>query len=767
MFWKQGKICDMKQHCESVREIAVESLHVGRNLEFLLENGVLTCSDLLEKSASIPVNKKVVEVINAVEHATDDQGFLNWEKYFEARGVELVPLTVTEKDSEEIFLLIPEIVEALIIAKKDERSWAIVQHRFGLGGRPTLTLEELGDAFAVTRQRVKQISDDTLKLLHDYLINHKYVDEPFHVHPYLLEQFTILSSSVENIPATGILESQLVTLFKNTYNLNIDRSHSSIALIMTLLGFEKIEFTDSRFSAVWCRKSKKVMSHLQKVIFKIDHLLTKETAQHLDGITLLSKLNKTLPTKTKISPADIDDYVNLCPSVEVLEGNIFRGKFEYLVGRENQVERLLTEQGKPVTSKALAREINSRLVKLGEKTLDVRNLTNQLVASDRFEPIGKSGGWGLVSWEIDKRKVIEVMKEALTVENRPLKLEEIYHYVKIRRDVSRVSVKMFLQQEDMFQKHTNDTWILPIWSEAETSKAWTPKEVTEFVSEFFAGHPENEVEYKVLTRKLAEAANLNPKQAAGKLKLPTLKTSQKSGKKTAVFLPDKKEEKIRKKAKKKTFRESVDELLPKILTKDLQYQLPLVDLIKSIKKEIPVPRPTLYRYLSESKLVEYKEGSGSDTKICVLTHPKDNVSLPEVNNIHDFHTRDKVERALSFLTEENVDVAFSLLSKEFENSLKHYLVHAAEQGQLNDTPKGDPQRWKLFDLVDCAFANRIIDSAEDLHYLRQVRNQRAHESMPTKSERVSLMSRGSYIAGLYVHYIAHFANLSYSKNSKQ
>ena len=758
----------MKQYGEPVRDIAVKSLHVGRNLELLLENDILTCSDLLEKSASMQVNKKVVEVIKAVEHATDGQGFLNWEKYFEARGIELVPLTVTEKDSEEMFLLIPEIVKELIIKKSNERSWMIVQSRFGFNRRPKLTLQELGDAFNLSRERIRQIESKTLKLLRNYLIENKYSTEPFHTHPSVLELFTTFSNSVARLPDIGILEPQLFSLLNGSYKIDAGLLYPSITLIMTLFEFERVENANDKFPEIWCRlNSKKARDHLQSVISKIDHVLTRETVHSLDEITLLTKLNKLLPAKERISHSEISAYVNLCPSVETLEGNMFRGKFEYLVGRENQVERLLTEQGQPMKFRSLTREINSRLVKLGEKTLDVRNLTNQLVNSDRFEPIGKSGYWGLTTWEVDNRTIVEFMKEAINVENHPLKSQEIYEYVKNRRNVSLNSIKIYLLQNDTFQKLTHDTWILSGWSEAKLAKAWTTEEVTEFVNKFFLTRSDKEVEFNVLTKKLAELANLSPRQAAGKLKwTPALKTYRKSDKITAVFLPDyASEEKTTKKARRKTIRESVDELLPGVLTKDVQYQLPLSDVIKSIQKEIRTPRHTLYQYLSESKLVEYKEGSGSDTKICILTQPKGNDSLPEVNNIHDFHTRDKVERALSFLTEENVDIALSLLSKEFENSLKHYLVHAAEQGQLNDTPKGDPQRWKLFDLVDCAFANRIIDSAEDLHYLRQIRNQRAHGSTPTKSERVSLMSRGPHIAGLYVHYIAHFANLSLTLNS--
>ena len=46
-----------------------------------------------------------------------------------------------------------------------ERERQVIELRFGLNGEPPRTLEEVGRAFGVTRERIRQIENNTLKKL--------------------------------------------------------------------------------------------------------------------------------------------------------------------------------------------------------------------------------------------------------------------------------------------------------------------------------------------------------------------------------------------------------------------------------------------------------------------------------------------------------------------------------------------------------------------------------------------------------------------------
>ena len=51
------------------------------------------------------------------------------------------------------------------LASLPERERKVIELRFGLQGEPPCTLEEVGRAFGVTRERIRQIENNTLKKL--------------------------------------------------------------------------------------------------------------------------------------------------------------------------------------------------------------------------------------------------------------------------------------------------------------------------------------------------------------------------------------------------------------------------------------------------------------------------------------------------------------------------------------------------------------------------------------------------------------------------
>ena len=52
-----------------------------------------------------------------------------------------------------------------VLAALPERERQLLELRYGLSGQPPRTLEEVGRAFGVTRERIRQIENNTLKKL--------------------------------------------------------------------------------------------------------------------------------------------------------------------------------------------------------------------------------------------------------------------------------------------------------------------------------------------------------------------------------------------------------------------------------------------------------------------------------------------------------------------------------------------------------------------------------------------------------------------------
>lgn len=66
--------------------------------------------------------------------------------------------------SEEMLGRIPEM-----LAQLDDRERRILKYRFGLGGGKEKTLEQVGEKFGVTRERIRQIQDEAIKKMSDYV----------------------------------------------------------------------------------------------------------------------------------------------------------------------------------------------------------------------------------------------------------------------------------------------------------------------------------------------------------------------------------------------------------------------------------------------------------------------------------------------------------------------------------------------------------------------------------------------------------------------
>jgi hypothetical protein len=214
--------------------------------------------------------------------------------------------------------------------------------------------------------------------------------------------------------------------------------------------------------------------------------------------------------------------------------------------------------------------------------------------------------------------------------------------------------------------------------------------------------------------------------------------------------------------KKATLHQRASESVRRMLMTVPGKQMPLAELVERLQGEFKRSAQKLYRYVGDLDFVEQIDLPGSGIKVCHIKGVQETLVFPQIQGIANEVLKEKIERALSFLNEENVDIGLFLLSKEFEATLKAYLVVARAKGKLSVTLGKDPDKWKLVNMVDCAKENGIINDHAVFHYLRQERNDRAHGTMPTLEERRALMKEMIQVAGLYIDYIKLLDELSNS-----
>jgi hypothetical protein len=757
---------------ESVRRQSIDQLHLNVRVQnALVQAGITTIGELLDSRGlglrDIPrlgqvslkaVNRAMVTLRNSLNQENE----VDWLKYWRAQGVQLLPKQYKPgASSEQIVRELSKIIKEILYQDYDERTWIIIQRRFGLEATEKLTLEDLGDAFGLTRERIRQIEEKALRELRKVLVERQYAGKNYRVHPEILLTVQALCSLVATETKEAILETELLDRVRQTLNIELEKVKPSLFLVFVIAGIEPIEFDSPNLVSVWGYIDPIQRRILKRGVERLDHLLTRETSLPMTEFDILLHINKGVKKSKKLTLSQLRWLIGLCSSIELREDGSLWAKFECLKGRGNQIERLLTESDHPMSVKAIARKINHRLVPYGQRKVQLRTLANQIYDDGRFIAVGRSGQWGLKSWlHIDTSSIVELMEEYLITCNKPATVDEIYAYVSERRPVSKNSIDAYLSTESIFARIDRTRWGLAIWSEAQNARTWNPDQVSDFVAGVFKEHRVKRLDYKIVKQALMDAAGVSGKQAQGLLNFnPVIKTHKgtKRGELYAVFQPNYKEELAqaggRFTRKKTTLRQQVGEAVRRFLEVAPGKQMALAELIARLQKEYNCPDKTLYHYIADLDYVERIDVPGSRMKVCRIEGTREALSFPQVRGIANDNLRQKIERTLSFLNEEDVDIGLFLLSKEFEATLKTYLLTANVKGKLKIISHKAPDKWRLVDMVDCAKENGIITDHAVFHFLRQERNARAHGTMPALAERRVLMNSVQYIAGMYIDYI--------------
>jgi hypothetical protein len=214
---------------------------------------------------------------------------------------------------------------------------------------------------------------------------------------------------------------------------------------------------------------------------------------------------------------------------------------------------------------------------------------------------------------------------------------------------------------------------------------------------------------------------------------------------------------------KPSLRQQAGESIRRLLKAVPGKQMIVADLVTRLQSYYKCSDTALYQYIGDLKDIEQMAIPGTSISVCRMKGAKEELAFPQVHNITTYSLRQYVARALSFLNEDNVDIGLFMLSKEFEATLKDFLVAAYAKGKLPTTPGGKkPEKLSLPEMINCVKTNEIITDESALSYLREARNDRAHGAMPSLAERQLLMKYVQYLAGLYIAHIKYIDDLSQS-----
>jgi DNA-directed RNA polymerase delta subunit len=299
-----------------------------------------------------------------------------------------------------------------------KRSQDIVAERYGISGEEEKTLEEIGDNFHVTRERVRQIIREVVRKIKEKSDNQ------------------LLEEAKEKIVWTIQGKSGIIKEDELFSALSFGRTGEKGAI-----GFF-VELSDQ------IRKEK----DLQEIVpsfalanFKIEEWrkvknsakdILKAEKKLLGEKELLEKMI----AKESISAKKLFDYLGVSAEVKKNKfGNWGLAESEEVTpkGTREKAYLVLKENGKPVHFRDISALIDK--FNLNKKKTNPQTVHNELIKDDRFVLVGR-GIYALKEWGYQDGTVKDVLENILKQESTPMKKEEILKRLMKMRQVKKSTI---------------------------------------------------------------------------------------------------------------------------------------------------------------------------------------------------------------------------------------------------------------------------------------------------------------------------------------
>jgi len=640
-----------------------------------------------------------------------------------------------------------------ILRTQDDRQHTILKHRFGLDNESTYTLEQLGSAFDITRERVRQMEEKALAHLRRFLVTGELSDKyNIRINEFIRLETRSLKNEIEARFAIVTL-NDISQIFKTRYGHMIARPY--LDLLLAVFDYEPLLKIPVNHYPTWVvNRNQADISLIRKCSQDIIRLL-EDQPKPFSSFKLLIEINTRKKGK-QYNQTTVQQALRVLSDLEETPKEGYQLRIETLPNYEAMVYRVLFEKGEPMHTDEMVREINHRLAVAGSRKRVNRRVSARFSNNRWFVPQGRSGVWALSEWDnVNTATILELMQTYLYKRNEAVSADEIYEYVREQRPVSRSSISLYLSTNELFEQFSDNTWGLATWDKPERpldeTGLWNVEAVADFVANYFRERKSRTVSWAELTQALAQTMGKPTRSAAGKLRYsPAVETIIIDGNRHAKFVPNYKElieQGDPRYKNRKTIRDDVHRAIREILSTSSDFSLKVSELkIQVVKKTGCNPR-TFFSYLYEMEDVQpIRENREVKYALVVRSElPK----FPQLKDITDDKLREDIERGISLLTIDAVDMGLFQLAKVFENMLKAYLLKA--RGANVFTVNNNDIKT-LQNMIKKVEDEGTITDTTVLNFLRLERNERAHGEIPSIEERRVMLKNSKQFADMYIDY---------------
>lgn len=672
----------------------------------------------------------------------------------------LYEATTSEKPN-----LIQELVpfiKALVKELKFQNDYEILKRRYGLENSKNYTLQEVGDYFGISRERVRQIEARAKEIIKQTLTA-TFSTAKWEIPHTIIEEANFLFSLLQNYDVL-ITEDEALKIMQNRYGNSVTKSEmGSIRFLMSLAGLEALPKATRETIGIalipsWALLEKVDKSLLFKVIDTVYHLLLEEI-KPVSKFDIFIKINGKL--KKKVDSVYLEYATKICTDIQQVDDETYEFRFQSLPSVADKAYMVLYKANKPLHNRDILREVNRLQVTAGEHDVHDRTLKGQLASDKRFEAIGKSGEWSLIEWEhIAKETILELMQEYFHLKQTPASAKEIFNYVKSKREsVKLTSIHTYLIEKSLFTRVANGKYGLSAWGleplpferldsiemDAQIDDAikavFTDKHLDKIPLWNVVEEVSKRTGRSVLTvrKRISELPYLDFEPHPTYPQRKYLKLLKDGQYRTVSAKAD---------TKRTLIRDNIQKEIETYLLQQTGNSAPLSVIATYVMKKTGCIKPTFYHYLDEMENV--KKSKDGSVVVCKLITANTTLDFPQIEVVADNELKDNLKRAINNFNIDNIDLGLFQLGKIFENELRLYLTQAKAKNVFQVTSK-DLER--LVDMINCLERNKVITEKHHLTLLREHRNERAHGDIPNFDERQKLIKHAPFLGDMYIKYI--------------
>jgi DNA-directed RNA polymerase delta subunit len=317
-----------------------------------------------------------------------------------------------------------------------ERSREIVMERYGMRAGEEKTLEEIGDHFNVTRERVRQIIREVVKKVKEKGKG-PLLDEALKKIAFTIQEKSGIMKEVELVMALSHEDKKEMGAVRFFIDLSLDiraeKNAEELAKSLTLNSFNLDEWRE-------------VKNVAKDILEKEGTLLTDQK--------LASKVNDV----KSISAKKLFDYLAVSEEVKKNQfGNWGLSSSEEVSpkGTREKAYLVLKEAKKPVHFRDIAALIDK--FKLNKRKTNPQTVHNELIKDDRFVLVGR-GIYALKEWGFQSGTVKDLLEGILKEREEPMGKEEILERLLKMRQVKKSTIVINLN--NFFARVGKDVYTL-------------------------------------------------------------------------------------------------------------------------------------------------------------------------------------------------------------------------------------------------------------------------------------------------------------------